>query len=292
MMESIRQAGRTLKHGLYRSVYRFYPSAPELMRPVFIIGCGRSGTTILGTMLAQHPQLAYLNEPRHIWLYEPRTDIWSEKARQNGGRLKITAADLTATAASRITRAFAVETRLQNAQRLVEKLPINSFRIDFISALFPDALFVHLIRSGIEVAHSIAKRAEFGRWFGSKGYKWQLLAEYARERGEAELVELCTDNVTKGMLEWRLSGATALEELNKLPKTRSLEIRYESLLRDPLSVCKALEKFIGVEPSVNMRDFAATQIARQSPSVNAQSLTPAMRQIGGDWLARLGYLAN
>jgi hypothetical protein len=35
-----------------------------LTRPVFIVGCGRSGTTILGEMLGRHPQLAYLNEPR------------------------------------------------------------------------------------------------------------------------------------------------------------------------------------------------------------------------------------
>ena len=31
--------------------------------PVFIIGCGRSGTTILGRTLAEHPRVKYLNEP-------------------------------------------------------------------------------------------------------------------------------------------------------------------------------------------------------------------------------------
>ena len=35
--------------------------------PVFIIGCGRSGTTILGKTLSSHPEIKYLNERRDLW---------------------------------------------------------------------------------------------------------------------------------------------------------------------------------------------------------------------------------
>lgn len=43
--------------------------------PGFIIGCGRSGTTILGTILEQHPSICYLLEPYHLWAaIDPRTD--------------------------------------------------------------------------------------------------------------------------------------------------------------------------------------------------------------------------
>jgi hypothetical protein len=240
-------------------------------------------------MLEQHPKLAYLNEPRSIWLYQPRTDIWSDKARLRKGQLRLTASDVTATAASRVPLAFAVEVRLQNAQRLVEKLPVNGFRIGFITQLFPDALFVHLVRNGIEVAHSIAQFAEVTPKSGHMGYKWQLLTEYARERGEDRLIDLCTNNFLRGLLQWRLSISSALQELSSLHDDRKLEIRYEKLLQDPLGVCDLLESFIGVEPDIRMRQFAVNHIARKSPQGDTASLTPAMRLIAGDLLAQLGY---
>jgi hypothetical protein len=277
----------SLRRGI-RWIYP-YPIGPtKLTRPVFIVGCERSGTTILGQMLGQHPQLAYLNEPRHIWFHEPRTDIWSKEARLRKGQLQLTSSDVKPRVASRIARAFADRVRLQKSQRLVEKLPINSFRIGFICGVFPDALFVHLIRNGIDVAHSIA--TEFSRRYGHVGYKWELLADCARKRGEGQLVDLCTDNVLRGLLEWYLSVSTSSEAVGNLPKDRVLEIRYEDLLRDPVYICNLLENFIGVEPSPTMREFALSRIVRMSPPVATGSLTPAMKMIAGDLLTRLGYL--
>ena len=41
--------------------------APETEAPVFLIGCGRSGTTILGERVDRHPPVTYLYEPRAPW---------------------------------------------------------------------------------------------------------------------------------------------------------------------------------------------------------------------------------
>ena len=114
---------------LMRLAAQLVPGTGALVRPVFVIGCGRSGTTVLGQILGRHPRLAYLNEPRDIWLYEPRTDIWSASAHARRGRLRLSADDVQPAAAARIRRAFAAEVRLQRAERLVEKLPINAFRV-------------------------------------------------------------------------------------------------------------------------------------------------------------------
>ncbi len=280
----------SLRSSFSRKVYTLLPTKPVLTRPVFIVGCGRSGTTILGKLLSQHSQLAYLNEPRHIWRHEPQTDIWSENSQLNGGKLMLTATDFSEAAATRIYNAFAVEVRTQGKHRLVEKLPINSFRIEFINRLFPEALFIHIIRNGIEVAHSIAEFSNRKPWFGYKEYKWRLLAKYAIQKGYGSFVDLCTDNILRGMLEWRLSVLSALEGLNNLSDSRKLEIRYEDLVQDPLSICKSLENFIGVKPDSEMQAFAVTEIKRKVRSVDLTSINNSMYQIGGSLLAELGYL--
>ena len=262
-----------------RLTAQLLPGTGALVRPVFIIGCGRSGTTVLGRVLGRHPSLAFLNEPRDIWLYEPRTDIWSARARARGGRLRLVGAEVEAAAAARIRRAFAAEVRLQRAERLVEKLPINAFRVGWLAGMFPDALFVHLIRNGLEVAASIARHAERAAWFGVEDDKWRLLVECAGERGEADLVELCTDDFRRGLLEWRLSVATALDELAQLAPERQLEIRYERLVERPVEVCQQLEAFAGIGHAPAMAAFARAELGRRSPPPDRIPL-----------LRRLGYL--
>jgi len=270
--------------------YRTFPDWTVLKQPVFIVGCGRSGTTVLGELLGQHRRLAYLNEPRHIWFIEPRTDVWTERARERKGAIRLTARDVKPAVAAQIRREFAVAVRLNHGTRLVEKLPINSFRIDFINQIFPDAMYIHLIRNGIEVARSIASLAGRNEWQGHDGYRWQLLAALAREHGDEQLVELCHDHFHRGLLEWRLSVTAAREALDAIPQNRRLEIRYKGLLRQPLTTCTLLEDFIGVEPSEEMRQFAKDRIARRSPPADTGALTPAGRYIAGDLLAELGYL--
>jgi hypothetical protein len=275
---------------LLRQAVQLLPGTGVLVRPVLIVGCGRSGTTVLGQVLGSHPLLAYLNEPRDIWLYEPRTDIWSAEARARGGRLCLSRGDVRPAAAARIRRAFAAEVRLQRAERLVEKLPVNAFRVGWLAGMFPDALFVHLIRNGLAVAASIARQAERAQWFGFADYKWRLLAERARERGEGGLVGLCTDGFRRGLLEWRLSVSTALEDLAALPAERRLEIRYERLVEQPAEVCARLEAFIGIRHDPAMAVFARAEVGRRSPAPEPIAPAPEAQRIAGDLLARLGYL--
>ena len=191
--------------------------------------------------------------------------------------------------AARIRRAFAVEVRAQRAERLVEKLPINSFRIGYIRHLFPDARFIHLIRHGADVARSIADRARHGVWFGQSDYKWRLLARDAQAQGAGALLDLCTDDLGRGLLEWRLSVQAAREALAALPAAHHLEVRYEALLADPVEVCAALEAFIGIPPDAGLRGFALAEVGRGPASRGPRPLPPVAECIAGPLLAELGY---
>lgn len=261
----------------------------KLERPVFVVGCGRSGTTALGGLLGHHRALAYLNEPRDIWASEPRTDVWSDEARWRGGRLELTADDLTPAAGDRIRRLLAAEVRKQEAARLVEKLPVNSFRIGYLDALCNDCLVVHLVRDGHAVARSIAVRAADGPWFGHDGYKWKLLAELARARGLAAELDDCTDDFARGLLEWRLAVTSAGAAIAGLPAERTLEVRYEQLVADPAATLDRLLAFIDVEPDLSLRARAAGEITAAPPRVPSADERRAARAIAGDLLEALGY---
>src|SRR5690606_33383867 len=143
-------------------------------RPIFILGCGRSGTTIFGTTLSQHRDITYLNERRDLWHQAyPIADIWSEQGKARGGKMKLTAADASPDKSALLRTLFYRQTIKTSRPVLVEKLPINNFRVEFIQAIFPDARFIHIYRNGLEVANSIKKMSEAGKWFASNQYKWQ-----------------------------------------------------------------------------------------------------------------------
>ena len=143
-----------------------------ITRPIFIIGCGRSGTTIFGTALSKHKKITYLNEPRHLWFSAyPETDIWTPKAHSRNGRLVLTFADVEGRKSRKLSQLFRFETIKTGRPILIEKLPINNFRLSFIHKIFPDARFIHIYRNGIEVARSIEKRSVRGNWFGANSYK-------------------------------------------------------------------------------------------------------------------------
>ena len=179
-----------------------------LERPVFITGCGRSGTTILGETLSHHPSIAYLNEPRDIWEQVlPQSDIWSAEAIRNG-KLYIDETSITEQNQTSLTNRFSSAIDAAGRQRLVEKLPENSFRMRFIEAVFPDAMFIHIIRDGREVARSIAQACSANRfteapWYGIQDAKWQLIRNYCQSTlAYRNLSSLCYSDYERGLLEW------------------------------------------------------------------------------------------
>ena len=291
------------KYLLTRPIYRIYYSAfPDLVgleKPVFVIGCGRSGTTILGQLLSHHQRLAYVNEPRNFWKQcYPQTDIWSINAPQIPGQLHLTRNDSNPKATLKLKQLFSIEAKLQGANRLVEKLPINSYRVDFITSMFPDAQFIHIIRNGVAVAQSIAKLSEKGQWFGvrnfgSGNYKWHLLKDFASKRDQYNaLVKLCNDNYTRGLLEWRMAIESTQLALCMLPQNQYLELRYETLINEPLKTCHLLENYLNEIPDSKMRHFAVHHIKPQSSHTRNNPIPSPTYKIAGDLLEKLGYLAN
>ena len=259
----------------------------QIEKIVFILGCGRSGTSILGTSLSYHPRITYLHEPRHLWCTcYPETDIWRPMAIERKGKLVLTAKDVREADSHRLRMLFLKQTIKTAKPIIVEKLPINNFRLPFIYTIFPEANFIHILRNGIEVAKSIEKRVPFG-WFGYNNYKWNLLVDYAHSQSHtSEIVNVCTNNYERGLLEWRLSVEAIYSFTSTIPKESFFEITYDDFIDNPLEIMQKILNFIGLEKSNEVNNFLINNIQSGSNKVASTEYSEKDKIIGGSFLQK------
>lgn len=251
-------------------------------KPVFIIGCGRSGTTILGKLLGNHKDIKYLNERRDLWhkVY-PEMDIWSSKIKQP--KLLFNSNDEEESKSQYLRNLFLNQQRRSRKLVLLEKLPINNFRLDFIHSVFPDAKFIYLHRNGLEVAKSIAKRVPNG-WFGKNDLKLKLLYQYALDYSKLDLTgfDQFTD-LEKGIFEWSLSIEQSDKFFKSLDNNKFISLSYQNLIDNSDQVLQNIFKFMELSYSDNFILDLKNQIERKSNKIE-EVKNEKILKLGGNLL--------
>ncbi len=107
--------------------------------PILIGGCGRSGTTILLSIVSAHPQVFAC--PKELGLFNKI----KYDAEGNPGPHRI----------DRLYRAVLTSKVKKTASRFVEKSPSNVKQIEVIDQYFKEYKFIHIIRDGRDVVLSI-----------------------------------------------------------------------------------------------------------------------------------------
>jgi Sulfotransferase family len=249
--------GRTLYHETLAVEARILAglrpiAGREVREPIFIIGCGRSGTTLLGRLLSFHPEVKYLFEPNHLWAaIEPATDYLQIYSRGEHHCL-LGSSSVTASARRRFNRLLSTPQGIT----LVEKNPINALRIGYLNALAPNARFVHIVRDGIAVAFSIEKMAATTKrfafrppvndWWGADNTKWAMLRNDARAAGYyGDVVDQLQADAQRGAYEWIVSVREA-EMWRARLGSRFLTIRYQDLGEDPEPELRELLTTLGL----------------------------------------------
>jgi len=197
----------------------------------FVVGVGRSGTTLLRLMLDAHPELAIPAETHFVPdLIEAGkrgarggdlADLivgarnWGDFAMDEAELRKRVAALGRADAAAVMRAFFGLYAELQGKPRWGDKTPIYVEHMRTIAKVLPEARFVHLIRDGRDVALSRRKRGMgVGKPMSDTAERWRGRIERARRQAK------------------RLRG-------------RYMELRYEDLVANPepelRRVCEHLE---------------------------------------------------
>lgn len=277
------------------------PLMKRVKKPVFIIGTGRSGTTLLGILLSMHKDVGYLNEPKALWhAVHPGEDIiGSYSDGEANYRLGTLDADPQRNEAAH--KLFGAYLRIIGARRVVDKYPELVFRVPFVHAIFPDAKFILLTRNGHDTAASIMKwskrKGEYRSsvsydWWGKGRRKWKLLVEQVAigdpDLGPiAESLRSMTDHLAMAMVEWIVSMREGLAMIKRFPKDILL-LRYEDLTANPGGKLKELLQFCELPGDNIFMQYAFYKIRSSGGHSRADVpdyLRPAFDQVMVD----LGY---
>lgn len=240
----------------------------SVFSPVFIIGCGRSGTTILGNTLSQHPQIKYLNERRDLWHRSyPEFDIWNKNMEES--KIYADSKDILNEKNNILHHLFFREQVLGNATVLLEKLPINSFRLKFIEQTFPNARYIYLTRNGLEVSESIEKAIQKGGWLRAH----DLLKSY--KIGDS-------DN-NRGIWEWKLSIDQSHSFFRKMRRDRFIHLSYKDLIDSPSLKIQEIFDFLKLDYTEDLINAMSKDVKRRNPEIKAVA-NKDIKRIGGDIL--------
>lgn len=198
------------------------------MNIALIIGCARSGTSILGELIAAHPDVFYLFEAQRVWELGPQAADGSHRR---------TAADAIPEIADKIRTLVSVLTKKSGKPLVVEKCPRNTLRVSFIHKILPEAKIIHIVRDGRDVACSL-RPGLTDCWNHLKPPGWKALMD-------EPLISRCAKT-------WRDVVSLALDELRNIPH---LQVKYEDLLTSTSVVSKRLRDYLDLPDSNVMTAF-------------------------------------
>jgi hypothetical protein len=276
----------------------------KVSRPIFIVGTGRSGTTILGMTLSLHASVGFLNEPKALWHRAfPHEDIIGNYAMQPG-RYVLTDKDATLDVVDKFHKLYGGFLKLGRRTRILDKYPEALFRITFLLRAFPDAKFIWLVRNGNDTIASIEKWSALHRsdtsgaredWWGRDNRKWQALVEQVCSKDplfadNIPAVLSLDRDVDKAAVEWTVSVQQGLREEARHPG-RILRVRFENLSQEPEVSLRAILKYCELDDDPAVFAFAKSKLG-PGKNYTVQALAPIIHTPFNEAMRSLGYVTN
>lgn len=217
-------------------------------QPFFIIGCQRSGTTLVRLILNSHSQIA-IPEEGTFWMpllrrFRNRSNVHiPQKELENilkyiskNSQFKLWCMDPNPVISEILSskqctlrnlmeafyKHYAI---LQGKNIWGDKTPSFFRMIPVLNQIFPEAKFIHVVRDGRDV--------------------------YLSRKRMNPLMK----NLSVSAIEWKYKIIKARRDLEKLPTNKWIEIRYEDLVKNPENIVKKICEFLGIKYEKKMLLF-------------------------------------
>jgi len=269
------------------------------MRHVFIGGCGRSGTTLLGSMLGTHSECLATPESRFL-MDVHRSSVEADGGTDAGrffealgahalfriwgipppaaGDLASDPARQFATAFEHVVVAYGTSVGASTFDTWIDHTPENVNRSAMLRRLFPEAKLIHVVRDGRAVASSVM------------GLDWGPSTVAAAARW------------------WTARTAAGITAESFFGPASAMRVAYEDLVEAPERTVADVFRFLGLsheKASISGADFVVPQytagqhqlIGRRPDPGRANAWREALtsrqieifESIAGDMLIGLGY---
>ncbi len=258
---------------------------------VFIVGCPRSGTTLLQRIVNAHPRLAVVHETHWIPKFYKRGIGLTPDGRVTPQLVDHVAGHRTfrklrklgigrealqgllrrggpVSYADFVRGIYDLYARSQGKPLVGDKTPEYGRKLRTLHGLFPEARFVHLIRDGRDV--------------GLSHLNWEV----KRDKLSRRLATWAQDPVTTGALWWKWNVRLTQEAGQPLGPGQYYELRYEALVARSAEECARLCAFLGIPYDDAMLRFHEGR-TRDLPRLDAKKawrpITPGLR----DWRTQM-----
>ncbi len=231
--------------------------------PVFIVGCARSGTTLLRLMLTAHPEISIASEGAYIYRF--RSHLSSHGELSNAENLQRLYCDLVPDLESEkflslptfedlfnwcecfgcgprsiITFYGTWEARVLGKRRIMwwgDNAPYHVYHIPYFDSLFPACKVIFLVRDPRDVCASC-----------KASFEWPILTTVG-------LWE-------KAMMEALVTARFCLGD------SRFQQVKYEDLVMNPRGELQEICQFLGVEYTDAMLTYHESDAAKSLSEVN------------------------
>jgi hypothetical protein len=254
---------------------------------VFVVGCPRSGTTLLHRLLDAHPEIALVHET--LWItkfWERRIGVSADGfatpelvphllAHRRFERMGIPADEVRrlvegngrVSYASLVSALFDRFGAARGKLLAGDKTPGYVRAIPILHELWPKARFIHLIRDGRDVCLS--------------AIDWTKADKIFREYGGWPDAP-----ITTAALWWERCVRLGREAGRDLPSPLYREVRYEAVVADPESASRELCAFLGLDYDDSMLHFHEGK-TRQAPGVTTKRRWLPPTEGLRDWRAQM-----
>ena len=224
--------------------------------PFFIIGSGRSGTTMLRLMLNEHPRIRIPRETNFIPELIKQFPLNSELSEDDKylalnliskhqkweswattpQRLEETILSLKQPFLHQLIDAIYHScSNPENKPRWGDKTILNTLKVELLHQIFPNAKFIHIIRDARDVCASFHK----AYLLDPNNPSWKINGQY----------------ISNATFHWCKHVNAAIEAGKKLDSNLYLEIKYEDIVLKTEETLKHICKFIEEEYDSKMLSF-------------------------------------
>ena len=285
--------------------------------PIIIVGAGRTGTTVFHHMLSEHPHLAWLpgrissRFPERLELgrlvmkgldypllgellkrrIKPGESyaFWEHHCRGFSAPYRdLLADDVTDKVKSHLPPTMA-KILTEKRNRLLLKIT-GWPRIGFLSEIFEDARFIHVMRDGRAVANSMLNVYFWRGWKGPQNWGWGELSPAQ----EDEWNEHGQSFVVLAAIQWKILMDAVEKAKSTISSEKFLEIRYENLCSDPVGQFQKVTQFCELEWTGSFERQIRKYQPRNTNDKFKYYLTAKqqsdLEEVLRDYLMRYGYL--